>query len=47
MGCSNQPQTVALIPDPQGKALDPLEAEGDIVENITKDPHIHYFQTKI
>jgi len=47
MGCTNQPQVISLFPDPQGKAENPLEREGDIIVNITNDPHIQYFQTKI
>ena len=35
------------IPLPTGPAKNPLECEGDVVENILTDPHIHYFQQKI
>jgi len=47
MGCTNQPEIKPLIPEPEGKAVDPLEAEGNIIENIKVDPHIHYYQAKI
>lgn len=47
MGCTNQPQALAHIPPPEGQPLDPLEGEGNIIENIAMDPHIHYYQAKI
>ncbi len=47
MGCTNQPQVASHIPPPEGIAKDPLECEGNIIENIAIDPHIHYYQAKI
>jgi hypothetical protein len=47
MGCTNQPQVTAHIPAPEGQAKDPLECEGNIIENIVMDPHIHFYQAKI
>ena len=35
------------IPLPQGPPKNPIEADGDVVEAIMADPHIHYFQKKI
>jgi NAD:arginine ADP-ribosyltransferase len=37
---------MSLFADPEGEAQDPL-LEGDVIANITNDPHIHYFQNKI
>ena len=36
-----------VVDDPTGEAVDPIEKEGDIVENIKYDPHIHLYQKKI
>lgn len=36
-----------LIPEPTGKAIDPLLAQGNIVEVIANDPHIEFYQKKI
>ncbi len=49
MGCTDSKtvQEVRLIPMPKGKAIDPLTAQGDIVEVIISDPHIDYYQKKI
>ena len=47
MGCTNEPSLKALIPEPEGKAIDPLEQPGNIIDNITCDPHINYYQSKI
>lgn len=47
MGCTNQPEIKPFIPDPEGKPIDPLELEGNIIENIAMDPHINFYQHKI
>ena len=48
MGCTEGvANTMKPIPDPKGPPVDPLNAEGDIVEAIMADPHINYFQKKI
>jgi hypothetical protein len=48
MGCTNSTeQVVQLIPDPQGNPIDPLLAEGNIIEAIALDPHIHFYQKKL
>jgi hypothetical protein len=41
------PLTPPLIPEPTGKPVDPLNSAGDIVDIITTDPHIEYYQKKI
>ena len=33
--------------DPTGDAVDPMDKDGDIVDNIKCDPHIHLYQKKI
>lgn len=47
MGCTESTHTVAPIPEPTGPPIDPMQSEGDIVEAIMNDPHIHFFQKKI
>ena len=47
MGCTESVSTISPIPEPKGPPVDPLQSEGDIVEVIISDPHIHYFQKKI
>ena len=48
MGCTESVNnTIQPIPDPKGPAIDPLDAEGDIVEIIINDPHINFYQKKI
>ena len=47
MGCALQPEVKPFIPDPEGKPIDPLELEGNIIDNISIDPHINYYQSKI
>lgn len=46
MGCIAS-ETLAPIPPPEGHPQDPLQSEGDIIEVILTDPHIHYYQKKI
>lgn len=46
MGCFVS-ETIAPIPPPEGTPEDPLQSEGDIIDCIVTDPHIHYYQSKI
>ena len=47
MGCVVEPEPNGLIPLPEGQPQDPIDMIGDIVNNISLDPHINYYQTKI
>lgn len=52
MGCIGSNDSIESIPqiaiaEPKGPACDLLVADGDIIENITKDPHINFYQKKI
>lgn len=31
MGCASIPEAIAGIPNPEGKAIDPLEMDGNII----------------
>jgi len=48
MGCTNSVDfVIPNIPEPMGPAIDPLTASGNIIDVISQDPHIHYYQKKI
>ncbi len=48
MGCTNSAeQIIQLIPQPVGPPIDPLLADGDILDIIANDPHIHFYQKKL
>jgi hypothetical protein len=38
---------VRTIPDPTGDPIDPLTAQGDLIEAISWDPHINYFKNQM
>lgn len=52
MGCASsnevhQAKPLKAIKQPEGKPLDPLTAEGDIIDIIINDPHIEFYQKKL
>ena len=46
MGCTDSKDFIPPIASPEGNPIDPLLADGNIIDNILLDPHIHFFQTK-
>jgi hypothetical protein len=36
-----------MIPKPTGSPVDPLNQKGDIIELISIDPHINYYQQQL
>ena len=46
MGCSDSKDFIPPIASPEGNPIDPLHSDGNIIDNILLDPHIHFFQSK-
>jgi hypothetical protein len=48
MGCVySKDYVIPQIGEPTGPAIDPLTTSGNIIEAITLDPHIHFYEQKI
>lgn len=47
MGCANVRDQIQDIPEPMGAPVDPIFGEGNIIDMITTDPHIHFYQKKL
>jgi len=47
MGCTSVTEQIQQIPEPLGNPIDPIFSSGNIIDMITNDPHIHFYQMKL